>query len=78
MFRSWQPRMGLRRSDSALARERTTIGLSQPLRLSAHDRVSLPHRLLVVLADSRRFAEEWIYRFLAAALGDAAESNPQE
>jgi len=25
----------------------------------------------VVFADSRRFAEEWTYRFLAAALGDA-------
>jgi hypothetical protein len=25
----------------------------------------------VVFADSRRFAEEWTYRFLAAALSDA-------
>ncbi len=32
----------------------------------------------VVFADSRRFAEEWTYWFLAAALGDAAESDPQE
>ncbi|HYT29826.1 MAG TPA: ERCC4 domain-containing protein [Actinomycetota bacterium] len=30
----------------------------------------------VVFADSRRFAEEWTYRFLAAALGDAADSDP--
>jgi hypothetical protein len=26
-----------------------------------------------VFADSRRFAEEWTYRFLAAALADATE-----
>ena len=32
----------------------------------------------VVFADSRRFAEEWTYRFLAAALGDATETDPQE
>ena len=25
----------------------------------------------IVFADSRRFAEEWTYRFLAAAVGDA-------
>ena len=30
----------------------------------------------VVFADSRRFAEEWTYRFLAAALGDATEADP--
>jgi ERCC4-type nuclease len=32
----------------------------------------------VVFADSRRFAEEWTYRFLGAALADAPESAPQE
>lgn len=29
----------------------------------------------VVFADSRRFAEEWTYRFLASALADAAEPH---
>jgi ERCC4 domain len=32
----------------------------------------------VVFADSRRFAEEWTYRFLAAALADAAGPAPRE
>src|SRR6266540_1829699 len=31
----------------------------------------------VVFADSRRFAEEWTYRFLAAALADAAGPAPR-
>jgi hypothetical protein len=30
----------------------------------------------VVFADARRFAEEWTYRFLAAALSDAKGSDP--
>jgi hypothetical protein len=30
----------------------------------------------VVFADSRKFAEEWTYRFLAAALSDAMGSDP--
>ncbi len=30
----------------------------------------------VVFADSRKFAEEWTYRFLAAALAEAAERTP--
>jgi hypothetical protein len=30
----------------------------------------------VVFADSRRFAEEWTYRFLAAALSDARSGDP--
>ena len=33
-------------------------------------------KVQVVFADSRRFAEEWTYRFLAAALGDATEADP--
>jgi hypothetical protein len=32
----------------------------------------------VVFADTRRFAEEWTYRFLAAALADAASPALQE
>jgi hypothetical protein len=31
----------------------------------------------IVFADSRRFAEEWTYRFLASALEDAAEPLPE-
>jgi hypothetical protein len=30
----------------------------------------------VVFADSRRFAEEWTYRFLAAALAEATDRTP--
>jgi hypothetical protein len=30
----------------------------------------------LVFADSRRFAEEWTYRFLATALTDAADPSP--
>jgi hypothetical protein len=30
----------------------------------------------VVFADSRKFAEEWTYRFLAAALSDAGGDDP--
>jgi ERCC4 domain len=30
----------------------------------------------LVFADSRRFAEEWAYRFLATALADASDPNP--
>ncbi len=30
----------------------------------------------VVFADSRKFAEEWTYRFLAAALSDAMGGDP--
>jgi DNA-binding transcriptional LysR family regulator len=30
----------------------------------------------VVFADSRRFAEEWTYRFLAAAIADAPGKTP--
>jgi len=30
----------------------------------------------LVFADSRRYAEDWIYRFLTTALADAAETNP--
>jgi hypothetical protein len=30
----------------------------------------------VVFADARRFAEEWTYRFLAAALSDAKGGDP--
>jgi hypothetical protein len=30
----------------------------------------------VVFADSRKFAEEWTYRFLAAALSDAGGGYP--
>jgi len=30
----------------------------------------------VVFADSRKFAEEWTYRFLAAALSDAESGDP--
>ncbi len=30
----------------------------------------------VVFADSRRFAEEWMYRFLAAAVADAPGETP--
>jgi hypothetical protein len=29
----------------------------------------------VVFADSRKFAEEWTYRFLAAALADSIRTN---
>jgi hypothetical protein len=29
-----------------------------------------------VFADSRKFAEEWTYRFLAAALSDAGDDDP--
>jgi hypothetical protein len=29
-----------------------------------------------VFADSRKFAEEWTYRFLATALSDAGSDNP--
>jgi len=29
----------------------------------------------IVFADSRKFAEEWAYRFLAAALADAPEEG---
>ena len=32
----------------------------------------------VVFADSRRFAEEWTYRFLAAALAEAPPETPGE
>lgn len=32
----------------------------------------------VVFADSRRFAEEWTYRFLASALADASAPEPAE
>ena len=32
----------------------------------------------VVFADSRRFAEEWTYRFLAAAFADATRTNESE
>jgi hypothetical protein len=31
----------------------------------------------VVFADSRKFAEEWTYRFLAAALAEATDRTPQ-
>jgi ERCC4 domain len=31
----------------------------------------------LVFADSRRFAEEWTYRFLTTALADATDPNPQ-
>ena len=30
----------------------------------------------LVFADSRRFAEEWTYRFLTAALADASDPSP--
>jgi hypothetical protein len=30
----------------------------------------------VVFADSRKFAEEWTYRFLAAAFSDAESGDP--
>ncbi len=30
----------------------------------------------LVFADSRRFAEEWTYRFLTTALADATDPNP--
>jgi hypothetical protein len=30
----------------------------------------------LVFADSRRFAEEWTYRFLTTALADAPDPNP--
>jgi ERCC4-type nuclease len=30
----------------------------------------------LVFADSRRFAEEWTYRFLTTALADASDPNP--
>ena len=30
----------------------------------------------IVFADSRRFAEEWVYRFLAAAIADAPGEAP--
>ena len=30
----------------------------------------------LVFADSRRYAEDWTYRFLTTALADAAETNP--
>ena len=32
----------------------------------------------VVFADSRRFAEEWTYRFLASALADASAPHPSD
>jgi len=32
----------------------------------------------VVFADSRRFAEEWTYRFLASALADVSSPDPAE
>lgn len=31
--------------------------------------------IAVVFADSRKFAEEWTYRFLLAAAGDAARTD---
>jgi hypothetical protein len=30
----------------------------------------------VIFADSRKFAEEWTYRFLAAAFSDAGSGGP--
>jgi hypothetical protein len=30
----------------------------------------------LVFADSRRFAEEWTYRFLTTALADASDPSP--
>jgi len=32
----------------------------------------------VVFADSRKFAEEWTYRFLAAAFADATRTNESD
>jgi hypothetical protein len=32
----------------------------------------------LVFADSRRFAEEWTYRFLTTALADASEASPND
>jgi len=34
------------------------------------------HEVQVLFADSRRFAEEWTYRFLAAAVADAPGEPP--
>jgi ERCC4-type nuclease len=40
-------------------------------------RLQLRYREIpIVFADSRKFAEEWTYRFLAAALADAAVPTP--
>jgi len=33
---------------------------------------------LMVFADSRRFAEEWTYRFLSSALADTLGPSPQQ
>jgi ERCC4-type nuclease len=32
----------------------------------------------LVFADSRRFAEEWTYRFLTTALADTSEASPND
>lgn len=40
-------------------------------------RLQIRYRELpIVFADSRKFAEEWTYRFLATALADLAEPPP--
>jgi len=41
-------------------------------------RLQVRYPVQVVFADSRRFAEEGTYRFLATAFADATEPDPQE
>jgi len=39
-------------------------------------RLQVPYEIPVVFADLRKFAEEWTYRFLAAAFSDAERGGP--